>query len=125
MLIYFNPELHLRVKTDASDYALANILSQLIPEGIWHSVIFWSRKMISAEQQYKTYNQELLAIVMAFKQWRHYLKDSTHSIEILTDHNNLHRFMNVKSLNEKQIRWAMKLAVYNFVILYCSEKRSR
>ena len=28
--------------------------------------------------------------------------------------------MNVKSLNKRQIKWAMKLAVYNFVILYHS-----
>ena len=57
-----------------------------------------------------------------FKQWRHYLEDSAHSVEVLTNHNNLCRFMNVKSLNERQIKWAVKLAVYNFVILHCSEK---
>ena len=26
--------------------------------------------------------------------------------------------MNVKSLNERQVKWAMKLAVYNFVIFH-------
>ena len=30
--------------------------------------------------------------------------------------------MNVKSLNRKQTRWAVKLAAYNFVILHCSGK---
>ena len=30
--------------------------------------------------------------------------------------------MNVKSLNRRQIRWAVKLTVYNFVILHHSEK---
>ena len=30
--------------------------------------------------------------------------------------------MNVKSLNEKQIKWAVKLAVYDFVILHHSGK---
>ena len=122
MLIHFNPEFHLRIKTDALGYALAGILSQLVSEGTWHPVTFWSRKMIPAEQQYKTHDQELLAIVMAFKQWRHYLEGSTHSVEVLTDYNNLHRFMNVKSLNGRQARWAVKFAAYNFVILHCSEK---
>ena len=40
MLIHFNPELYLRIKTDASGYALAGILSQFVSEGIWHSVAF-------------------------------------------------------------------------------------
>ncbi len=41
--------------------------------GQWHPVAFFSRKMILAETWYKTHNQELLAIVEAFKTWRHYL----------------------------------------------------
>ena len=122
ILIHFNPELCLRIKTNALDYALAGILLQLVSEGMWHSVIFWSRKMIPAEQQYEIYNQELLAIVIAFKQWKHYLKGNAHSVEVLTDYNNLCEFMNVKSLNEKQIKWTVKLAVYDFMILYCSGK---
>ena len=42
--------------------------------GQWHPVTCFSRKMISAETQYKTHNAELLAIVKAFKTWRHYLE---------------------------------------------------
>ena len=30
--------------------------------------------------------------------------------------------MNIKSLNEKQVKWAVKFAVYNFVILHHSGK---
>ena len=59
---------------------------------------------------------------MVFKQWRHYLESSAHSVEVLTNYNNLYEFINIKSLNGKQIRWAVKLAVYNFVILHCSGK---
>ena len=32
--------------------------------------------------------------------------------------------MNVKLLNKKQIKWAVKLTVYNFVILYYSKKNN-
>ena len=122
ILIHFNPELYLRIKTDTSGYALAGILSQLVSEEMWHSVTFWSRKMISAEQWYEIYDQKLLAIIMAFKQWRHYFKSNAHSIEVLTDYNNLCRFMNVKSLNRKQTKWAVKLAIYNFIILHHLKK---
>ena len=78
--------------------------------------------MIPAEQWYEIYNQKLLVIVMAFKQWRHYFKDGTHLIEVLTDYNNLQDFINVKSLNGRQIKWVMKFAAYDFVIFHCSKK---
>ncbi len=45
--------------------------------------------MIPTETWYKTYNQELLAIVEAFKTWRYYLKGCKYEIFVLIDPNNL------------------------------------
>ena len=73
---------------------------------------------MTAEDSYKTYDLKFLIIVKAFKQWHHYLKESSHSIKILTDHNNLYEFMNIKILNKKEAQWAVKLTVFDFVILY-------
>ena len=50
---------------------------------------FFSQKMISAETKYKAHNGELLAIVKAFKTWRHYLEESQHNVFIPTNHNKL------------------------------------
>ena len=85
---------------------------------------FWSRKMISVKQNYKIYDQELLTIVTAFKQWRHYLKSSLYSIKILSDHNNLKKLMTKKELNSKQIRWTQVLAVYDFEIFHNSNNKN-
>ena len=41
---------------------------------------------------------------------------------VLTDHNNLRRFMDTKSLSSKQVRWAQKLSRYHFRIDYCQSK---
>ena len=101
VLAHFDPHKCIHLETDASKFAIAAILSQL-QEGQWHPVAFWSRKLIPAETRYKTHDQELLAIVAVFKQWQHYLEGSTHTIEVLTDHNNLVAFQNVKSLNGRQ-----------------------
>ena len=60
--------------------------------------------MISAETQYKTYDAELLAIVKAFKTWCHYLKGCKHEVLILTNHNNICRFINIKNLSSRQVR---------------------
>ncbi len=72
--------------------------------------------MIPAETQYETHNGELLAIVEAFKTWRHYLEDCKHEVLMLTDHNNLQRFTNTKSLSSRQVRWAQELSRYHFRI---------
>lgn len=59
---------------DASKYAIAAPLSQLQDDGQGCPVAFWSRKLIPAETGYETHDQELLAIVAAFKQWRDHLE---------------------------------------------------
>ena len=74
--------------------------------------------MIPAETQYKTHDGELLAIVEAFKTWRHYLEGCKHKILVLTDYNNLRRFMNTKSLSSRQVRWDQELSCYHFRINY-------
>ena len=78
--------------------------------------------MILAETKYETHNGELLAIVEAFKTWRHYLKDCKHEVLVLTDHNNLRWFIDTKSLSSRQVRWAQKLSYYHFWKDYCQSK---
>jgi len=104
------------MKTDASEHAVTEIYSQLQMSEQWHLVTYWLQKLFSAEESYETHDLELLVIVETFKQWHHYLKRSTHSVKVLTDHNNLHEFMNIKMLNEQQTQWAVRLAVFDFVI---------
>ena len=78
--------------------------------------------MIPAGTEYKMHNGELLAIIKAFKTWRHYLKSSQHKVFVLTDHNNLRRFMDTKSFSSRQVRWAQEFSCYHFQIDYCQGK---
>ncbi len=91
ILNYFDAERHIPIETDVSSNAIGGILSQLTSDdsGQWHLVVFFFRKMIPAETRYETHNGELLAIVEAFKTWRHYLEGCKHEVLVLTDHNNL------------------------------------
>ena len=70
--------------------------------------------MIPAETKYDIHNVELLAIVEAFKIWRHYLKGCKHKVFVFTNYNNLCRFMDTKSLSSRQVRWAQELSRYHF-----------
>ena len=101
-------------------YAIGGVLSQLTLDnlGQWHLVAFYSQKTITAETRYETHDNELLAIVEAFKTWRHYLKDCKHKFLVLTNHNNLRHFMDTKCLSSRQVRWAKKLFRYYFWIDY-------
>ncbi len=57
--------------------------------------------MILVETRYETHDGELLAILEVFKTWRHYLEGCKHEVLVLTDYNNLQRFMDTKSLSSK------------------------
>ena len=137
ILRHFDLKSHIRIETDASSYAIGRVLSQLnldsnIPPNNsnsdksdfdqWHPIAYFFRKMIPVETWYKTYNTELLAIVETFKAWRHYLEGCKYKIHVLTNHNNLCRFMDIKSLSSRQVRWAQELLKYHFRINYCQSK---
>ena len=57
--------------------------------------------MIPAETCYETYDGKLLAIVEAFKIWKHYLDGCKHKVLVLSNHNNLRQFMDTKSLSSR------------------------
>ena len=82
--------------------------------------------MTPAQCNYEIYDKELLAIVDAFKEWRHHLRSDVYdkAIDVYTDHKNLVYFMSTKKLNQRQIRWMEELTGYNFKIIYREGKKN-
>ncbi len=74
--------------------------------------------MIDVEKNYKMYNAELFAIVESFYHWRHYLKQRYHTVEVLTDNNNLCTFMSTHKLTRRQVRSALDLSAFDFWFIY-------
>ena len=72
---------------DASGIAYAGILSQKWEDG-WHPIAYFLRKFSGSELNYPIYDKELMAIIMSFRQWRHYLEGAPR-IEVWLDHKNL------------------------------------
>ncbi len=116
----FDPERYIRIETDASGYAIDRILSQLTSDHSvqWHAIAFFSRKIIPAKTRYETHDSELLAIIKVFKTKKHLFEGCKHEVLVLTNHNNLQRFMDMKSLSSRQVRWAQELSRYYFWIDY-------
>ena len=118
VLIHPDPQEPFIVETDASDFALGCILNQKDHEGNLHPCAFYSRKLNSAERNYSIYDKELLAIKVAFEEWRHYLEGAPHQITILSDHKGLEFLADAKVLNQRQARWSEFFNRFDFVIKY-------
>jgi len=69
ILTHWISDTQLIMETDASDYALATILSIVNKDNEVHLVAFHSHTFTMAELNYDTYDKELLAIFKAFKIW--------------------------------------------------------
>ncbi|MBW0500604.1 hypothetical protein O181_040319 [Austropuccinia psidii MF-1] len=72
ILLHFNPSLTAIVGTEASDYALGAVLTQ-VNDSRKHPISFDSRKLLPAELNYEIHDKELLDIVWALKHWGTFL----------------------------------------------------
>src|SRR5882724_9784768 len=119
ILVHFNPDNPIVVETDASDYAIAAIISQISPDdGDIHPIAFYSRSMQLAELNYEIYDKELLTIFEAFRQWRNYLEGSAHVVLVFSDHKNLEYFVTTKQLTCCQVHWSEYISGFSYLICY-------
>jgi RNase H-like domain found in reverse transcriptase len=88
VLTHWIPDTLMMVETDASDYAIAAILSIMLSDGEIHPVAFHSRTLTAPKLNYNTHDKELLAIFEAFQKWRHYLEGSGTPVNVVTNHKN-------------------------------------
>lgn len=101
--------------TDASGIAIFAILSQgTIGQDL--PIAFASRTLNEAETRYSATELELLAIVWGVEYFRPYIF-GRHFI-IFTDHKPLCWVMNIKEPNSRLIRWKLRLAAYDFEVIY-------
>jgi hypothetical protein len=114
ILTYPDPKRPLRIEVDASGYATGGVLSMLCDDGKWHPCAYISKSLNDVERNYDVHDREMLAIMRALSDWRHYLEGAAEKIEILTDHENLKYFMTQQKLNRRQARWSLELSRYNF-----------
>jgi len=115
VLCHWTPDLLMMVETDASDFAIAGILSVTTPDNEIHPVAFFSHLLQSVECNYNTHDKELLAIFEAFKSWRHFLEGVAATINTVMDHKNLEYFT-TKKLTHCQARWSEFLLQFNLRI---------
>jgi len=118
ILTHFDDSRPTKLETDASDFALGAVLSQLCEDEKWHPVAFHSRKFSPAAIKCDVYDKEMAAIVAAFKEWGNMFMSVDDWIVVYTDHKNLEYFNTTKTLNRRQHHWAEFLQPFNFEVIY-------
>ena len=111
------------VTTDASGYAIGATLSQDHGHGL-QPIAYLSKKMLPAERKYPVHEQELLAVIIALKEWRHYLHGNPFTIRVLTDHHSLQWLRTQPQVSARQARWLERLAEFDFKIEYQEGKKN-
>jgi hypothetical protein len=123
ILFHFDFKRRIRLKIDAFDFAISEIVSQLIEKtDQWYFIAFFSRKMFAAKRNYEIERNEILAMIESCRVFQHYVKKTLFSIQMLIDHVNLNSFFKNKKLNKKEARWWKKFNDVNFHIEYKSNK---
>ncbi|KAI3366835.1 hypothetical protein L3Q82_009486, partial [Scortum barcoo] len=107
------------VEVDASETGIGAVLSQRCPvDQKVHPCAFFSRRLTPAERNYDVGNRELLAVVLALQEWRHWLEGAEQPFLVWTDHKNLAYLRSAKRLNPRQARWALFLSRFEFTLTY-------
>ncbi len=110
-----DPEAEFILDTDASEYAIGAVLSQ-VQEGEERVVAYGSKALALSQRNYCTTYRELLAIVEFVPHFKHYLLGRR--FRVRTDHSSLRWFLNFKDAEGLVGRWHAILANYDYKLEY-------
>lgn len=114
----FNPNLPTIVTTDASDYGLGAVLTQ-VKGGHEVPIAFASRSLSPAERKYSTGEKEALACVWACNKWYTYLW-GRHFV-LRTDHQALVTMLSTRGPSRQTMRiarWSAQLLQFDYTVQY-------
>ncbi len=114
ILAYPDFKLPFILTTDASDFALGAVLSQ-IQGGVERPIAFASRTLTDEEVRYATNEKEALAIIWAVNKFKCYLYGA--KFTLVTDHKPL-TFIKSSEKNAKILRWRLELENFDYDVVY-------
>ena len=112
------------VECDSSGYIIESVLLQYDEQGFLKLYIYFLKKNSSVKCNYKIYNKKLLVVIYYLKNWNIELR-SIKKFVIITDYKNLEYFINLRKLNERQIKWLIFISWYNMELIYWPGKENQ
>jgi hypothetical protein len=103
------------VHVDASSIVLGEFLSQPSAGDIDHPIAFSSRNIYTSERNYTTTEREVLAMVYALENFRHYFLGGHFNMFI--DHSTLNYLVNKPLFGGRICRWLLLFQEYDFEIM--------
>ena len=107
------PTGRLILDTDASDYAIGAVLSQM-QDGQERVIAYYSKTLNDAQTRYCTTKKELLAVKMGLENWDHYLRNPSEKFLIRTDHAALKWLVSMSTIDRTLARWATFVSEYPY-----------
>ena len=128
----FDPARRAVLTTDASNIAVAAILTQPDDDGHQHPVAYESRKLTAAEQNYPAHVLELLAVVHALRVFRHYLlgggaprpSGCWSDFDLRTDNQAITWLKTNRHLNKMYVRWLDEIEDFRFDVTHLPGSRN-
>jgi hypothetical protein len=108
-----DPDIPFVLATDASDYAIGAVLSQ-IRDGMEHPIAFYSKTLSEVERRWPAVEKEVYAIVASVQHWRQYLLGRPFSL--FTDCQALSWALRLTAPAGKLARWSMLLQEYRYTV---------
>ncbi|CAJ0963802.1 unnamed protein product [Ranitomeya imitator] len=106
------------LEVDASSVGAGAVLFQKDAQGQKHPCFFFSKTFTPAERNYSIGDRELLAMKLAFSEWRHLLEGARFPFQVFTDHKNLVYLQTAQRLNSRQARWSLFFSRFHFTTLH-------
>ena len=101
---------------DASATGIGAVLSQVDDDGVERVISYYSHSLDKPERNYCVTRRELLAIVMAVKNYHSYIYGV--NITVRTDHGALRWLLNFKNPEGQVARWIERLETYDLNIVH-------
>lgn len=118
-LALFDRDLPTIISTDASDYGLGAVFTQLHPDHTERTVAFALRMLTPTERKYSTVEKEAFTCVWAVEKWRTYLWGRKFTLR--TDHQALTTLLLTKGTDRAGMRiarWSAHLLCFTYDVVY-------
>jgi hypothetical protein len=113
--VFLNWKKEFQIHVDASLISLGAVLAQPREGEIDHPILFSSRKLSTVEKNYTTTEMEVLEMVYALQNFKHYLLGS--HFKMYVDHSALRDLVNKPVLGGRICRWLSLFREYNFKVI--------